>query len=172
MEIVIFPLNNQLEIPVYGSILYHSESSYPIRGWGASLNPEYAIERAVLESLQTFHTDKESSELKWAAQQLSEWEDLQRCVKFDLIKMVNEKYFVFRSFEDTFKKKYSYNNLEDYLEILIEILSKESFSIYFNSAYATNNLHTVHVIIPEAEEFFVVEKGLIIPPKERGQALL
>lgn len=60
-------------------------------------------------------------------------------------------------------------NLETRLRLLIDALNLKGLSILARTMYqSTSGVTCVRVIIPEAEDFFLVQEGYIAMPRERG----
>jgi hypothetical protein len=55
---------------------------------------------------------------------------------------------------------------------MLESLNDVKFDLFYNITYQDENLVTLHAIIPQAEDFFVIDKGLLNPLKERAKKLL
>lgn len=159
-DLLVYQMPNEMDIPVYGVLLNHPNLAVPIKGSGASLSASYALERALLEALECYHWDPHSSEHEKALEKLKEWPDLQKCVKYNFSKgpqvpFVNSQSINFSP--------------EKYLDKIISKLNAQNFSLYVHEAYSSENLTTVHVVIPQAEEFFAITMGIVVPIKEKGR---
>lgn len=165
-QLIIYHLPNEADIPVYGALLHDTNLQVPIKGSGASLNAEYAIERALLEALEIYHWDSGNEKGRLSIERVEQWPRLQRCAEFNL-QNVRHKSVPFPA-TDSFKEIHP----SRYLEILVERLNRNGFSVYYHETYASENISTVHVIIPEAEDFFSVGMGIVVPLQNRGRRAL
>ncbi len=157
-DVIIFELPNELTIPCYGAHLYHPNLIVPIKGYGAALNSSYAIERALLEALQGYHEDPQNKQEFDYLQKLNDWPDVKKCAEFNFSTGTLVPY-----------AKLEFTGLPDqYLDNIVSKLNSNDFSIYVNETYSSEYLTTVHVIIPEAEEFFSATMGLVVPIKNKG----
>ena len=163
-DLIIYHMPNEIDIPVYGVLLHHPTLAIPIKGCGASLNPSYAIERALLEALEVYHYDPSNIEDQRSIERLTQWPKLQRCAEFDLSCFKKNS-----PFEHT---AVTFNSSQEYLAHIVSQLQSAHFSIYFNETYVSEHLSTVHVVIPEAEDFFAVGMGLVVPLQKKGMEAL
>ncbi|MFN7094317.1 MAG: YcaO-like family protein, partial [Burkholderiales bacterium] len=157
--IKVFKSENVLDMPVYAAVLYHQNFMLPIKGFGASLNNDYALERALLEVLEQYHAyhygPKEEAEL--ALKALAKHPQLLKCLVWD-IDRISKK---------TILKPYSAQELDlptdskAYLNILINKCYQKGFKIYLSKRFMKNNIYTIQVIIPQADEFFAILTGVI-----------
>lgn len=168
-HIKIIYMENELSFPSFCAVMKKDNLPFLIKGFGASLNPAYAIERALLEMLQGFHLDKEGEIIQISLDMLKQWPDLQSCVRFEVFSQQNQRHI---SFTKTFNNINLPNKLDNYLNLILDKIYLENFNFYYNIVYQTKNFFTVHAIIPETEDFFVIDKGLLNPPKKRGIYIL
>jgi ribosomal protein S12 methylthiotransferase accessory factor len=168
-ELLLFPLANELDVPVYGCLLHHDSLEYIIKGFGASLDPAYAAERALLEALETFHSYAEyREEVAICQEMLAPWPHFRPSALCDLPSVVQQ----LGSAKVPFTPGSSPTQPSLCLRELLLRMDCAQFNLYFNQVYQSENLTTVHAIIPEAEDFFMIEKGLITPFKAAGRAEL
>lgn len=167
LNLLLFQMPNEMGIPVYGTLLYYSDLPYPIKGSGASFDPAYAIQRSLLEAMEIYHWDQKNVELEMAIEWLEAWPALKQCAAFDLLSFAGN--IPLSPFLNAHPQIHS---PEEGLERITSKLASAGFSIYFHEVYRSENLTTVRVIVPEAEEFFSVIKGLVVPIKEKGRAVL
>lgn len=164
-DLLLYQMPNEISLPVYGAILYHEDLPFPIKGCGASLDAEYAIERALLEALEVFYWDKNGEETKMALKRLANFPKFKKCAEFNLPELIKEKAVQLSPFSP---EAFKIDSTEDYLKQLLKLLDIGNFSLYVNETYHSENITTVHVILPEAEDFFVVLDGLLVPIKAKG----
>jgi ribosomal protein S12 methylthiotransferase accessory factor len=172
-KLIIFEMPNECELLCFGATLNHKELMSPIKGYGASIESTYALERALLEVLEQFHIYKlpegPFEDDKIALELLKDWPLLYKCAEFDLGSQINAGNFIETAFKDI---KYPTDNIEEYLEILLNKMSNVGFQLYMATLYQCGPVKTIQIIIPEAEDFFMVLKGIVRAPGERGKSIL
>lgn len=168
-NLTIFHMPNEMNLPSYGAVLHRNDVKYPIKGYGASLDPSYAVQRAMLEAVEAYHADENHTEMETVSALLAKWPILKKCAYFDLPHLIKKKCIEPVPFEES---NLTFNSLQEYLMTILDRLKEADFSLYIHELYRSESLSTVRVIIPEAEEFFAVEKGLIVPIRSRGAAIL
>jgi ribosomal protein S12 methylthiotransferase accessory factor len=166
-KITIFKLPNELDFPVFLAFFKNEMSIFPFKGFGASMDAAYAIERALLEMIQTYNLDSENITAQTAYVMLDRWPILQKCIHLDTSRLSIRDI----NYESLIPQPLP-SNLQKYLNLMLESLNDVKFDLFYNITYQDENLVTLHAIIPQAEDFFVIDKGLLNPLKERAKKLL
>ena len=88
----IFDITSDVGVPVICVSALDYEAPIPVKGFGASLNPAYAIERALLEVLQPIHirTPQLTRDENQTIEKLAQWPLLQRAAIGDLKPIVDQ----------------------------------------------------------------------------------
>ncbi|SRR5579883_316393 len=164
--LVHFP--SHFNVPVYGAIFGKRSGIIP-RGFGASLNANYAAERAILEVLQTLHVyeymPQEQPDLTLT--KIKNYPVLLDCLRFDLMEIVNNNHYQLLAFTETGDNK-DIVPQDEYLSLLLERIYQQNMTLYVNNILVSENGYAcINAIIPGIEEFFHILNEQIILPQPR-----
>jgi ribosomal protein S12 methylthiotransferase accessory factor len=148
----------------------------PMVGAGASLSKAYALERAILESLQTAHIclndEKSASEDDHLIEVIRSYPKYFDCATHNFSKLVSQGHFA----EIDYANVVDYpdlNSLPDRLSTLDSLVCRNGYRIYTATSYHSNKgIVCLHVVIPGAERFFFVQLGVLVLPSSRGRSVL
>ncbi|WP_133140556.1 YcaO-like family protein [Legionella genomosp. 1] len=167
-ELLLVDITSDIGIPsVLVSLTKQSMPVQPI-GCGTSLYKDYALERALLESLQPLHlfNDHLLENQQKTLGNLAEKPLLAQCAKADIASLSAQ--FQIKHF-DSLPDYKGASSLNHQLETIIQSIRKQNFSIYkTNLAELDSGFHCVKYIIPGLEQFYLVEIGKHILPNTRG----
>lgn len=166
-SIQLLDITTELQIP---SILAVGGNGYGVSfvGSGASLSKSYAIERALLETVQSFHLSTAALREEDASflRLFSKLPRYQSCIRLDLTHCPT----VTVSYNDVV----SYGlpeNLENHLSQLIQRVEGCGYPIFFHHVHASElGVDCVHCIVPGLEKFHLVRSGQPVLPSSRGAA--
>jgi ribosomal protein S12 methylthiotransferase accessory factor len=171
-ELILVDITSDIGIPtILVSMTQQAMTIQPI-GCGTSLFKDYAMERALLESLQPLHLFNKhlSRNQDQIVSNFSKAPLLARCAKADITQLIQNAHTV--SFDSLLEYKGSIS-LEKQLLTIIERISNKGFSIYTATIAEINTgFHCVKFIIPGFEQFYLVEIGKFILPNKRGMELI
>lgn len=169
-EMVVLDITTEFGIPTALAFFHKSNYPVPFVGSGASLSKRYAVERAILEAIQSFHLyDKFLYDEDVAViQSFKNLPRYQRCVQLDL---TNCDITVI-SYDDMASCEVD-ENLEEYLQQQIDRVSSHKYHVYYHDLYrSASGISCVHCIIPGLEKFHLVRNGIPVLPSERGERWL
>lgn len=171
-ELMIFDITSDSGIPV----MYVSMTRQPLliqpSGCGASLYAEYALERALLETLQPVHVQnmKMHDNQHSIIRKLQDYPLLLKAAIADTTALQNHSEL--SAFRDMAGSD-SHFSLSDQLRIIIDKIQSMNCKIYnLTIMNHTSGFSCVKYVIPEFEQFHLVQTGKRILPKKRGLALL
>lgn len=171
-ELIIIDITSDIGVPVVAVSM--TKQPYPIQpvGFGASLNREYALERALLESLQPVHI---SNHRLWQNQyaiidNFSQHPLLQAAAIADVRPLCSEGESI------DFSSLPAYNlalTLEEQLACIMSQIHHAGFDIYHKvlAQYETG-FTCVKYHVPGLEQFYLVQAGKNILPNDRGMKYL
>lgn len=171
-DLMIFDITSEIGIPViYVSMTKQSSLIQPF-GCGASLRAEYALERALLESLQPLHIYNENmiDNQQKIINALSNYPILLKTAIAD-VTTLNNKYQIIN-----FNSKLDQNEhltLEEQLNLIIKKIEITGCKVFKKLLMNLDSGFTcVKFLIPDFEQFFLVQTGKHILPNKRGMGLL
>lgn len=167
--LTLLEITNDLDMPVYLACLDVSDRSIQPTGYGASLVKQYAIERACLEALQSFHLHNAAAEAE-DKDVLSAYEKLPRfrnCIKgrFDFLK--KSEIIEFSADNDKL------HDIESQINKIVSRLNSRNYRAYFLEVWtAPSGISCVNVVIPGLEKFNIITSGNPVLPSKRGLRVL
>lgn len=170
-ELLIIDIATDLQFPAF--LATFTKQSHPIQpmGFGTSLSSIYALERAILEALQSLHLYEEDlgkEDIK-ILNKFNQWPKLQKCAQCDLLPLVKASHYNIHEFRESFVS----NDLFEILDETIRNLEHHNLHVFFATHYQSENgISCVKVIIPGIEQFHRVRLGNFVIPGERGIAIL
>lgn len=177
-DLIVLFLESEFGVATFCVVTTNQPFLSQARGFGSSLFPCYALERALLEVTQDIHLHefcKMDEKFHSAKNKLSKWPAFIRCIDFDVMKIVNENYFQLLDFVEI-QQQYGQGNisgLDEHLSILIENIYSKGQKIYYTKmAELSSGITCVKVLISGMEDFFVVTSGQIPLPGLRGKRIL
>jgi ribosomal protein S12 methylthiotransferase accessory factor len=142
-------------------------------GSGASLNPQIAIQRSVLEALQGFHVYAHLMSRPNISELRSDRPSspYQRCLlEYGVYDYYGAECFV--DFMEAFSESVpSMMTVEEQIKSVSSRLQRANVS-YYTSDLCCGPVSVVYVIAPRLERFFLVTTGLMVAPGSRGRAVL
>lgn len=168
-ELLIVDISNDLKCPVFLASFTKQNQLIQPMGTGASLNPEYALERAILEALQSLHLtdEKIKSEDTLILKRFNQWPRLKKCAQCDLKSLSNIEIVGCNQSENSSYK------LNESLDLISKILENNNLQIFYAKHYESpSGITCLKVVIPELEQFHRVRYGRFAFPGTRGRALL
>ena len=170
-KIVIADVSSDLGIPTYLAFPEKCIWSANIAGSGASLNPAYAIERALGEVLQEFsllnHYKATASKIRQHSR-VARWKVFKHCLELDWEWLQRHLQVQYCSMPNSF----SNIGLQNLQATLVQNLDAKQLSVFWR--HLTPNearINVVHTIIPGIEGFFLVRTGHPVLPTGRGHRL-
>lgn len=171
-ELILVDISSDIGIPTILVTMTNQPMSIQPIGCGTSLFTDYALERALLESLQPVHLFNEHLANN-QAQTLKNFATsplLSKCAKADISILTPEAQIV------DFNSIHSYNgdrSLKQQLNTIIQRIRDKDFEIYTTTiADIDTGFQCVKYIIPGFELFYLVEIGKFILPNKRGMNLI
>lgn len=171
-NLMIFDISSEIGIPV----IYVSMTKQPFliqpSGCGASLNAEYAVERALLETLQPVHFQNQQlfDNQRTIIDQLSKFPLLQKAAIADVTALRDKcEYIEFDQFSDFDKT----STLTQQFETIVRKIKSKDFSIFqIPIIHHDSGFACIKYVIPDFEQFHLVQTGKKILPNKRGLGLL
>jgi ribosomal protein S12 methylthiotransferase accessory factor len=171
-NLMIFDITSEIGIPV----IYVSMTKQPFliqpSGCGASLKAEYALERALLEALQPvhIHNEKLADNQQQIIKQLSDLPLLLKAAIADVTTLQNKYQKI------DFKNVLDHDadlTLNDQLDLIIDKIEAMGYKVFQLPIINLDCGFTcVKFLIPEFEQFHLVQTGKRILPNKRGMRLL
>lgn len=165
-EVTVLDISTEFNITTYLVYARHKDYIIPFQGSGSSIFPSYAMERALLECLQSFHLYDKDLELEDRFT-LTEVENYKKFKSIVLLDYKSKKEII-----PFTNKKRNFPNLNSILKDMVENIQKRGRDIYFTPIYDDEDLYCTHVIIPGLERFHLIKSGLLVLPYKRGQRLI
>lgn len=146
-----------------------TDRGVPFVGSGASLSKSYAVERSLLELVQSFHlhTDTLRREDESFLRRFANLPRYQDCLRLDLThcSLASIRY------DDMVGSYDCPENLEAYLRQLTQQVELHGYSVFFHHVYSSAlGVDCVHCIVPGLEKFHLVRYGQPVLPSIRGWA--
>lgn len=172
-EIVIVDLESFFKIKSYAVFAKNPNSDTPYKGYGASLMPSYAIERAMLECVQYYHM---CNKYNWDDQATSLFADIEdenylQAAKLNVFSYIDKKLFEVMEYqiEENEIKFIS----EKYLHEILSDIKIKGFDVFFNNVYTfVNGVSLIKCYIPEMENFYAICYGYTPFIKRRGKEII
>lgn len=171
-DLMIFDITSDIGIPTFYVSMTKQNRLIQPSGCGTSLNAQYALERALLESLQPLHVQNHT--LHENQQQiinvLSETPLLQRAAIADVASLSEMAITI--QFNDV-PSFHSVIRLDDQLHFITQAIQNKGISIYRHIIEASENgFSCVKLLIPDFEQFHLVQIGKRILPAKRGMMVI
>ena len=174
-EVTLWECTSDLCVPAFLarlSVPGYSEGTY--FGSGASLFPAYAVERALLETMQSFHAHSFNK----MPLPIEGKKDLTRMPSYTRC-FLDAGIFGFRggevlkSFSDVADpiKTMSIRRAENQVIFLSRVLESNGISSYWRFLHS-ETIKVTHVIAPKLERFHLLSHGIAVMPCARGRSFL
>lgn len=171
-DLLLVDVTSDIGVPTFFVTMTKQPMLIQPRGCGTSLNKHYALERAILESLQPLHLHNKhlANNQQHILDNLAQTPLLAKCAKADLLPLKHNAQNIDFNDLPSFNDRTS---IEMQLSTIIQRIHAQGFSIFtMTIAHMDSGFHCVKYIIPEFEQFHLVEIGKKILPNNRGMALI
>ncbi|WP_433932737.1 YcaO-like family protein [Sorangium cellulosum] len=173
--ITLLDIRNDFGLPACLALAAGSGQDVPLAGSGASLSWPYAIERAVLETVQLWHLcdAATAAEHRAIVRRFAGLPRYQRCVELDIGAHLAEGNLRDVAVAELPEEPVRHGDLGGYLDRLEAIVAARGHRIYFAQNRVTEGgIACVHCLIPGLERFHLVRSGQAVLPSRRGLGLI
>jgi ribosomal protein S12 methylthiotransferase accessory factor len=164
-EIMIFDMPNEFGVPSYFASMTRQPFPFQPRGCGSSLHPEYALERALLETLQPLQVSNDHmiANQNSIIDNFSKYPHLRRCAEANVLELRDKCENV-----DLPSASAGALEVQEQLAIITKKILSLGFEIYsVEVARLETGFACVRYLIPDLETFYLVQAGKFILPKSR-----
>jgi len=171
-ELIIFDITSDLKVPSFFVSMTKQSQLLQPRGCGTSLNREYALERALLESLQPLHiyNEKARKNQQTILANFKETPLLLACAQADVSGLAESGETVHFNTLPGYDK---HPSLEQQFHTITQRIKSHGFAVYMQTlASLPTGFTCVRYLIPELERFYMVQTGKYILPAKRGMRLI
>lgn len=164
----IIDITSDLSIPTYLVKGDKRGNELPIVGTGSSISAEYALERALLECLQSYYLHDEilEKEDRTNVEKLGKYVPLLNCLLLNY--ECSEELISLHDYSIEPERL----TLKEQLKKINMSLNKNGYKMFFKTIYKSENLFCVKVIVPGLEKFHLVRSGVGLPLSSRGETFL
>lgn len=167
-ELILVDITSDIGVPSFLVSMTNQPMAIQPMGCGTSLFKDYALERALLESLQPLHlfNQRLASNMNQTLANFATTPILAKCAQADISQLIPNSQTV------NFNSIPSYDgdrSLEQQLHKIVQKIKDKDFAVYTTTiADIDNSFHCVKFIIPEFEQFHLIDIGKYILPNKRG----
>lgn len=159
----------------------------PLLGYGCSPSADYAVERSILETVQTWHSylrDKRKFIEKWNSidihvakiekMRLAAEENYQEIVEKGLYDIIDYRLLRNLTIKNFGEMSIFDMNIDIVLKKIAKIFSEKNMNIYVKKLFDHTNTELICIrsIVRELEVFNLVTSGLLVAPNKRGIEIL
>ncbi len=170
-ELAVVDITSDSGIPTFCVAFTRQNVLIQPKGFGTSLNKNYALERALLESLQPLHLRNANlvQMEKIILQNFVSYPKLQAAAIADIAQMVTDKNFITTSFQKLADPIQNYSDISSQLvEIIRRINAIGLTPHYMYLTAAENEVTCLKLIVPGMDNFFLVSDGKLVLPGKRS----
>jgi len=171
----VWDITTDLRVPVIlAGLTVNGVTTRRYFGSGASLSPSYAIERAILETVQSLHARslRDLSHPKGGNEPLDDMPTYMRC-------FLDAGFFGYRGgaaavrFADIKSSIVDCDKMtsSDQFEHIADCLRERGLNSYWRIV-ASGSIHVTQVVVPKLERFHLVTHGTPVAPSWRGKGVL
>lgn len=167
-DLILVDITSDIGIPTILVTMTNQPMAIQPMGCGTSLFKDYALERALLESLQPLHLYNQhlANNQKQTLNNFAATPLLFKCAKVDISQLIPNAQVVNFNTLPGYK---GCRTLEKQHHTIVQRIRDKGFAIYATTiADIDTGFHCVKYIIPEFEQFYLVEIGKYILPNKRG----
>lgn len=164
--VLLIDITSDFLVPTFLAINKNENVILPYVGSGTSYLHEYALERAILELIQSYHLHDEELEN----------EDLQKYNSFKKYPKLQRIYKL-----EYHEEKFSYVEfaggkkiirIEEQINHIKKCIQEAGFDIYYSVLAEYDSFICLQVLIPGLEKFHLIRSGIPVQLSERGKKLL
>lgn len=159
MELEIIKLENNFNMYSYLVFPKNENMRKFYKGSGCSLSSEYALERAILECLQTYHLlDINEEKIILEKEKLYKEYKLKKYLDIFIL-----------NYKEYIEENYNFNDISlldvpKMIKIIIDRLNELNYRVFESVLFKKNNIVCIKVIVPNFEHFNLVAEGIPILP--------
>jgi ribosomal protein S12 methylthiotransferase accessory factor len=138
------------------------------KGYGASLSATYALERALLESLQPIHLRNEAlSRIEGnTLRRLNRYPILARAAAADINEVYGNENYVVIDFDEV-QDLYGGQSLAKQKEVILSLVSERGMNAYHHEVYKTSGYSLVKTMLSGSSPLCFLQVGKLILPNTR-----
>lgn len=160
-ELEILKIKNEFDLYVYLVFPKNKKLRKFYKGSGCSLLSEYALERAILECLQSYHL-LDINEQQKILNKEKLYKDYKLNKYLDIYRLnYNDDMYENIDFEEN---KLNNDSIKEILEIIINRLYDKGYKLFISKLFEKNNIICIKCIIPNFESFHLVAEGVAVVP--------
>lgn len=160
-ELEILKIENKFNLYVYLVYTKNKSTRKFYKGSGCSLLSEYALERAILECLQSYHL-LDINEQQRLLYKEKIYIDYKLNKYLDIFRLnYNDDMYENINFENNILNNYS---VKEMVDIIIDRLYNNGYSVFFSKLFEKNDIICIKCIIPNFEYFHLVAEGIGVLP--------
>lgn len=164
-ELFIINITSPIGVPCFCATFSKYNAPIIPKGFGASLSKNYALERAVLESLQPVHlrNDNLNRVENNSVQRLKDYPLLQKAAIADIKEIIQNKNFCVTDFSEI-QDLYNEQDLTSQKDQILSLLQAKNLTAYYHTVYEGENYSLVKVIISDLSQLYILQLGKLILP--------
>ena len=167
-ELFIIDITSNIGVPCFCVTFSKYKAPIVPKGYGASLCATYALERALLESLQPVHLRNESLSRVESntVSRLERYPILAKAAVADINVVVENKNYRVIDFGEIYNR-YCGQNLAKQKNVILSFIHKSSLNAYYREVYKTRGYSLVKVILSGSSQLCFLQVGKLILPDIR-----
>ena len=167
LSATILLMPNAFGVPSFCTCIQDARFIAPIHGFAAALDADYALYRSIYECIERFNCYDVMTllESQAALRAFAKVPSLLDCVHFDIARLIAAGHSVSCDFGTI--ASYVATDIEAYWQELLRRVLKQGFSVYYKILYESENVCTLHAVLPEAESLWNILKGVVPPFGQR-----
>lgn len=164
-ELFIIDITSNIGVPCFCVTFSKYKAPIVPKGYGASLCATYALERALLESLQPVHLRNESLSRVESntVSRLERYPILAKAAVADIKEVVENKNYRVIDFGEI-NNLYCGQNLAEQRNVILSFIHKSSLNAYYHEVYKTRGYSLVKVILSGSSQLCFLQVGKLILP--------
>lgn len=165
-ELIIVDITSNIKVPTFCVCFTKHNAPIHPKGFGSSLSKSYALERALLESLQPVHlrNDNLNRVEQNTINRLKKMPLLQEAAIGNVKRIIDEGRFELTDFTKCIDFS-DVVSLTSQKEKILSLLRSEGCYAYINELYTANNYSLVNSILSNVSPLYLLQTGKIIMPQ-------